>query len=132
MIKITFYIFFILFVGAIGIPTVDKGKLSLKKHPYFASILYNKDNICAGSLISKNIVVTAAHCVIGKSSRNLQVRLGSSKPKKGGHVFYISTIKVHENFDDISYSNDIALLVICGSAKFSDTIQPIELLSTIT
>ena len=77
------------------------------KYPFLAALLDVRNGhtmfqqqICGGTLIDKNSVLTAAHCVYGRSAAPLRVTigrtvLGSSQGEKRG----VSRIFVHRRYD---------------------------------
>jgi len=69
---------------------------------------------CSGTLISPYVVMTAAHCLYGSSTSNVQVMFGNSV----GAGTYVPTSEalIHPQYDDYSLVNDIALLRLSTSA----------------
>lgn len=69
---------------------------------------------CSGTLITPNVVMTAAHCLYGSSTSNVQVMFGNSV----GSGTYVQTSEalIHPGYDDYSLVNDIALLRLSSSA----------------
>jgi len=59
-------------------PIIDGDIAKVNEFPFIASLEY-KDNrlFCAGSLLSKDTVVTSAQCVDTEKEERIQVRLGS-------------------------------------------------------
>lgn len=97
---------------------------------------------CGGSLISKNFILTAAHCVDSGSLpagwKPINIRLGEwdlstdldcyendcSDPHKN---FAIEKVIVHDEYDSGSNSkpNDIALVKLAEHVTFTDFIRPL-------
>ena len=88
---------------------------------------------CGGSIISKNVIMTAAHCVDGPKSIISYIEVGighsdisSEKIKKFG----VKSVLVHPDWNRGKFEdgrNDIALLKLSRDITFDDKIQPIAL-----
>ncbi|KAK9878852.1 hypothetical protein WA026_003686 [Henosepilachna vigintioctopunctata] len=105
------------------------------RYPWIVRIMYNGRFHCGASLLSKDYVLTAAHC-IGKLKRSkIRVILGdydqsttSDSPAKLRHI--VEVIR-HRNFDTKSYNHDIALLKLRKPVEFQENIKAVCLPQTI-
>ncbi len=81
--------------------------------------LLNKDDnsICTGSIIAKNIIITAAHCVDGSNPRAMLVSFGVSLP--GREIRQVARFAAHPNWGIHQNNNinnaDIALVEFSGA-----------------
>lgn len=77
--------------------------------------------VCGGTIIAKDWIVTAAHCTYSEDNKGKRFELDASKfliiagktnPYMGASTgnYYASEIIRHENYDDETYENDIALI----------------------
>ncbi|CAD7083715.1 unnamed protein product [Hermetia illucens] len=101
----------------------------VNQYPWMVRLVYDGKFHCGGTLLTKDYVMTAAHCV--KRLRRSKIRI-----ILGDHDQYITTetraiqravtsIIKHRRFDPDTYNNDIALLRLRKPVVFSKSIRPI-------
>ncbi|CAN2042152.1 Coagulation factor VII [Candidatus Magnetomoraceae bacterium gMMP-15] len=79
--------------------------------PWIAELLDNQSFICGGSLIHPEWIITAAHCVEGKTTNSLDVVLGlHNRVTDEGQRFNLKKIISHPSYDSWTLDSDIALL----------------------
>ncbi|KAH8325937.1 hypothetical protein KR067_010466, partial [Drosophila pandora] len=95
--------------------------------PWQASVQIDGKQECGGVIYSKDIIITAAHCVKGILVSSVSVRVGSADIDKGGHVVPVSKIILHERFNEFTATNDIAVLHLKSSLLMGEDIRTILL-----
>ncbi|XP_045489848.1 chymotrypsin-2-like [Pieris rapae] len=83
---------------------------------------------CGGSIINEEYVLTAASCVYRMKRHILSIVVGRHAIDNGGDRYKIKKLIPHANYSNSVEKNNIALIQIEGRFKFSDKVQPIELL----
>lgn len=107
--------------------------------PYYAQLVstvrvklslnssYIAEAYCGGSVISSNHILTAGHCVKDVLSVKIILGLYNINDANGLQTRTAKTIHVHENFNSMTFINDIAVLELDTEIAFTDNIQPIQL-----
>ncbi|XP_076621621.1 soluble guanylate cyclase 89Db [Colletes latitarsis] len=86
---------------------------SVYEYPWMVSMSKQGRFYCAGSLITRRHVLTAAHCMEKFDKRNIKLVLAdNNRPKldKQAIVRRIKSVIIHENFHSYTYNNDIAII----------------------
>ena len=91
-------------------------------------------SFCGGSIISKDHILTAAHCVFGKSIDDIMVMYGTRRratidnPLSDDYLAYVKRIDIFDDFNaknSWGYTSDIAILTLEEPLVFSDTVKPL-------
>lgn len=110
-------------------PIIGGTEAAAGEFPFVVQVRPNGD-LCAGSLISDQWVVTAAHCVDEISdANNISVRAGSNFLSSGGQIINARRLITHPEFDNWTFDNDIALIEM-ESAFTIDLIAAVSWLGT--
>lgn len=109
---------------------VGGNNLTIHNAPWQVSIQLSARHVCGGVIYSKDIIITAAHCVEHKSVTLLQVRVGANQYHSGGTLYSISSYKVHESYDDQLLHYDIALLRVATQLSYGLSVKALALAST--
>ncbi|XP_059160807.1 brachyurin-like [Physella acuta] len=114
--------------GACGVSSNDQSKqivngndAPLLAWPWQVLVVTASATICGGSILTPEWVLTAAHCL---TEARIAVGYGHTS------LYNLSHVKVkqafpHEEYDEFSALNDIALLKLAEPIEFSDEVRPV-------
>lgn len=97
--------------------------------PYQCSLQFYGTHFCGCAIISDKWVITAAHCVVWTSARNVHIMVGTNDLNKGGTFYLAEWFVWHARFNEPEYAYDIALVRVYGQIEFNDRVKPIVYLS---
>ncbi|XP_039492861.1 chymotrypsin-2 [Drosophila santomea] len=104
---------------------------SVEKYPFVISMRSSSgSHSCGGSIISKQFVMTAAHCTDGRTASSLSVQYGVTQINATGpNVVRVKKIIQHEDYNPYNnYANDISLLLVEEPFEFDGvTVAPVKL-----
>ncbi|XP_033151508.1 trypsin alpha-3 [Drosophila mauritiana] len=103
---------------------------SIEDRPWQVSLQRSGGHFCGGSIISNDIIVTAAHCLYSPTTvSNLRIRAGSNKRTYGGVLVEVAAIKAHEGYSSSTKVNDIGVVRLKSKLTFGSTIKAITMAS---
>ncbi|KAF5287791.1 hypothetical protein FQA39_LY15727 [Lamprigera yunnana] len=95
--------------------------------PYQVSIRYYDSHNCGGTIVNKNTILTAAHCLDGYSVPGLTVIVGTNHISEGGENHNVLTATIHPDYDSYTTENDIGIIKLASDITFNDKVQSVPL-----
>ncbi|ANB09361.1 serine protease [Streptomyces ambofaciens] len=102
-------------------PIVGGSTTTTSAYPFVMQITDASQNqFCGGTLVSPTKVVTAAHCMVGESTRSVRV-VGGRTYLNGtnGTVTQVSRIWIHPDYTDATNGDDVAVLTLSRSMPYT-------------
>lgn len=76
--------------------------------------------LCGGSILSQSWILSAAHCFYQDENATIIIYAGSNLQWMGSQSRLVSQVILHADYDESTYSNDIALLKLSTPLNMSD------------
>ncbi|XP_041355505.1 fibrinolytic enzyme, isozyme C-like [Gigantopelta aegis] len=110
---------------SLGSPTnhiIGGSPADIADFPYQCSLRYSGSHTCGCVILTKSKILTAAHCVDGRTTSSFSVYAGSTSRTEGGVLRSVLSQKVHENYNDGSatFANDVAVMTLSGTFDLGD------------
>jgi len=97
--------------------------------PWQVQIRYNGGHFCGASLLSRDWILSAAHCFQGYSASSFSFRFGrhtktgTSEPYE--QIASASQVIMHESYSSSTLNNDVAVIRITPTVTYSTAVQPV-------
>ncbi|XP_017345311.3 tryptase isoform X3 [Ictalurus punctatus] len=94
--------------------------------PWQVSFQTSGSHFCGGSLINQNWVLSAAHCFQSITAPKITIYLGMENlidPNRSQRS--TSNIIIHQEYNDDTLTNDIALVQLSSSVNLTDYVMPV-------
>lgn len=96
--------------------------------PYQVSLqIQTSVHVCGGTIITNRWILTAAHCTHHLAPHLLQIRLNTNIHNSGGISHAVAQIRVHNQFNYASRSNDISSVQTVNTIVFTPEAQPVAI-----
>ncbi|XP_017038771.1 trypsin theta [Drosophila ficusphila] len=126
------------FAGSVGVSNGDpferEGRIvggedtTIRAHPYQVSLQTKKgSHFCGGSILDKDTILTAAHCLVGRKVSKVFVRLGSTIYNSGGRVVAVRALTYNENYNSKTMEYDVGILKLAEEVEETEDIRYVEL-----
>jgi len=88
----------------------------INEYPFMVSLQDSMGHFCGGSLIAKNVVLSAAHCQGG----DYDIALGRHDISTGGQIIQVDREVPHEDYDDSTTDHDFMLIFLATPATLEE------------
>lgn len=107
---------------------VGGSEVYIWEYPHQISMQLRGRHRCGGSIYRPDVIISAAHCVVGLNSTDgLTIVAGSSQLSIKGQELEVYKIIVHENYKTLNNDYDVAILFLKGSFKLNAVVKSIAL-----
>ncbi|XP_046144258.1 transmembrane protease serine 9-like [Osmia bicornis bicornis] len=99
---------------------------NISEYPWIVSFSKQGTFYCAGSLITRRHVLTAAHCLEGFETRSIKIILADTdRPnvEKNAIIRRIKSVAIHEDFHTYTFNNDIAIVELDRPVDLSGIVR---------
>jgi secreted trypsin-like serine protease len=96
--------------------------------PWMVFLTVNSEFSCGGSILDKDTILTAAHCVddvTAISSLRIGVGLHNRSSANINNLYSVSRIIIHPQWNRTTIRNDVAIIKLRNALTFSDRVSPV-------
>ncbi|KAM4795605.1 transmembrane protease serine 2 [Rhinophrynus dorsalis] len=94
--------------------------------PWQVKLVHSTNILCGGSIVTPYWVVSAAHCVIGRTVSGWRVFAGYLTVNYNTDKSYsLERILIRSDYDQYTQNNDISLMKLKEKLSFTSTIRPV-------
>ncbi|XP_053620423.1 vitellin-degrading protease-like [Plodia interpunctella] len=133
------YTFLVLFLfGLVGSSPTGKSAdnvrivggedIDIAEAPYQVSVAYRGRHSCGGTIVANDVIVTAAHCLMGSNPSDYTIRAGSPSSTAGGAIYPVGSFLVNPDFSYMRMDSDIALIWLAKPLEFGENIAAIDMM----
>lgn len=96
----------------------------IEKYPFLAAVFSEKPYLflCSAMILNRSYLLTSANCYTVLFP-NIVIRTESSLWNRGGKVYEVEKVMVHEEYDSTNFENNLAVIKIKGSFDFGASVQ---------
>ncbi|KAI4469708.1 chymotrypsin-related [Holotrichia oblita] len=97
-------------------------------HPFIVSVRSAAGaHFCGGSILNSVNILTAAHCIIGRSTANTGVLAGTNTLNSGGITRGSGRLIVHASYNPNTIANDIAVIRLSTALAMGGNVAQVSL-----
>jgi secreted trypsin-like serine protease len=107
---------------------------TVENNPWQISIQRNGSHWCGGSILTKEWILTAAHCLNDVPLNQLDVAAGITDRTDNinGQYINVAQVIIHPDYDPATSNNDVALIRLDVPLNFNARVLPIKLTNSLS
>ncbi|XP_011190863.2 trypsin 3A1 [Zeugodacus cucurbitae] len=108
---------------------INGQRVTIDQYPYLVAIRIWGRFKCGGSIISRSVVLTAAHCLaVEKDARNYSIIYGQTDIEGATtNIIQVKSFTMHPQYDNINMDYDAGMLFLTKDIPFGQRAQCIKL-----
>ncbi|XP_054720436.1 transmembrane protease serine 9-like [Uloborus diversus] len=99
------------------------------RYPWIVALVKEKngknDFFCGGTLINRQYILTASHCIEKEIEADVGIALGAHNSESSQDLVPVGHFVMHPDYKNRTYINDIALIKLQDPVDFTETVSPI-------